>query len=336
MYADLSNAQAKTVIDAEQAFEAYRDAVDKFAAYQGGMHWKTVKGRDYLYRTFDRNGNAKSLGPRSRETEAVQQVFVQRKAELKDRVDTLAERLNIQQKVNVAFRVGHIPNEVADVCIALNRLRLMGTNFMVIGTNAMHVYSAMTGTRFDSDVMATTDVDLLWNHKSKLSLVATTELKHQGLLGLLKRADKSFEIRAGQSFRAVSKSGLMVDLIRQMPSPPWRSEPDKLAESTASDLVATDIWNMKWMLGAPKITQCVIAVDGRVLNMTCPDPRAFALFKLWLAQSDERDPRKKGRDLSQALEVIRLIEDKLPHYLNSWQSLHSFPADVVQLAVNRQ
>lgn len=326
MYSDLSNAQAKTVIDAEQAFEAYRDAVDKFAAYQGGMHWKTVKGRDYLYRTLDRKGNAKSLGPRSPETEAVQHSFVQRKAELKDRVDVLAERLNIQQKVNVAFRVGHVPNEVADVCIALDQLHLMGTNFMVIGTNAMHVYAAMTGTRFDSGVMATTG----------MSLVATTELKHEGLLGLLKRADKSFEIRAGQSFRAVSKSGLMVDLIRQMPSPPWRSEPDKLTASTAGDLVATDIWNMKWMLGAPKITQSVIAVNGRVLNMTCPDPRAFALFKLWLAQSDERDARKKGRDLAQALEVMRLIEDKLPHYRNSWQSLRSFPADVVQLAVNRQ
>lgn len=333
MYTELSNIQAKTVIDAEQLFDAYCDAKSKYASYQGGMHWKTIKGKQYLYQTRDGKGTAKSRGVRSPETEGILQAFSLRKRELRDRLDTLMGSLTTQQRVNTAHRVGHVPNDVADICIQLERLHLMGDNIMVIGTNAMHAYAAMAGVRFNEAIMATTDVDLLWNHKSKLSLVATTEMKSEGLLGLLKRADSSFEIKEGQTFRAISKTGFIVDLIRQMPTPPWREEPDQLGHAK-DDLVATDIWNMKWMISAPRIDQKTIAVDGRVFSMSVPDARAFCMFKLWLSQSDERDAKKKPRDFSQASAIIDLIEDRLPQFKDSWEAMQSFPKQTVTMAAN--
>ncbi|MDI9334268.1 MAG: hypothetical protein QM533_07805 [Cytophagales bacterium] len=35
------------------------------------MHWKTVGAKEYLYRTLDGKGTAKSLGARSTETQAI-------------------------------------------------------------------------------------------------------------------------------------------------------------------------------------------------------------------------------------------------------------------------
>jgi hypothetical protein len=32
-------------------------------SYKGGMHWKKSNGKEYLFKTIDRNGNGKSLGP---------------------------------------------------------------------------------------------------------------------------------------------------------------------------------------------------------------------------------------------------------------------------------
>ena len=143
------------------------------------------------------------------------------------------------------------------------------------------------------------------------------------LLGLLKKTDKTFEIMEHQRFRAVNSSGYMVDLIRQTPKPPWRSEPNQIGG--ADDFLATDLTHMDWMLSAPKLTQTVLAQDGRAFEMTVPDPRSYMLFKGWLSQQMERDPLKKGRDASQAKIVHQLLVEYLPQYPLDWTQFKSFP-----------
>jgi hypothetical protein len=331
---ELTNAQIKTVIDAEQLFDAYLDAKAAYKNFNGGMHWKTISGKQYLYKTLDRNGNAKSLGVLSEKTKLIYDTYINDKAKANERVKSLAEKLTIQEKLNKVFRVGHVPNEIADICIQIQNADLFRTNFMVIGTNAIHAYIAMTGVRFNDDIMATTDIDLLWSHKSKLSLLATSKMQCDGLIGLLRKADNSFEVKTNQTFRAISNRGFMVDLIRQMPSPPWKQEPDQLIGGAPKDLVATDIWNMKWLLNAPRLEQTLIALDGRMFKITCPVPQAFVIFKYWLSQSDERDVRKKSRDLEQSKQIYQLTKDKLPQYNLNYQSLQSFPKKVIEQMLN--
>jgi hypothetical protein len=331
MYQPLSNAQAKAVIDAEQVYSALRDAQQEGESVRGGMHWKSIAGRDYLYRTLGKTN--KSLGPRNEKTEAMQRDFLERKERVEERVATLADKVKTLSRVNAVYRVGHVPNEVADICIALDDAGLLDTNITIIGTNAMHAYAAMAGVRFPDEIMATVDMDLLWNNKSKLNVATTKAVEEGGLLGILKRADRTYEIKPGQAFRAQNNSGYMVDLIRQMPDPPWALEPDRFFNQ---DLVATDIWNMKWMLGAPRQVQTAIALDGRPFRLAAPDPRAFAMFKLWLGtECPDREPLKRNRDIAQADAVITLIQDRLPHLAESWPQLKSFPKEVVAKAAAR-
>jgi hypothetical protein len=85
---------------------------------------------------------------------------------------------------------------------------------------------------------------------------------------------------------------------------------------------------MKWLLNAPRIEQIAIATNGAMYPLTVPDPRAFCAFKYWLATSDERDPRKKSRDLAQARAVHQLITERLPH-LSNWDEITSIPKGVM-------
>jgi hypothetical protein len=55
-------------------------------------------------------------------------------------------------------------------------------------------------------------------------------------------------------------------------------------------------------------------------KMVTVDPRAFALFKLWIAQ--DSDPLKKRRDANQAMVLVHLVED-LPHL--SSEDIKVFP-----------
>ena len=50
---------------------------------------------------------------------------------------------------------------------------------------------------------------------------------------------------------------------------------------------------------AKKFHQVAIAQDGFPVPMVAPDPRLFALHKLWLAEQPDCEPVKKGRDRAQ-------------------------------------
>ena len=74
----LTENQRRVYIDTCQVYEAFIVAQDSMQSFKGGMHWKKSKGREYLFRSTDRKGNGKSLGPRNKENEAalkVQTVF---------------------------------------------------------------------------------------------------------------------------------------------------------------------------------------------------------------------------------------------------------------------
>lgn len=325
-FSELNDNQRRLMVNTIQVFDAWRDTATRHARYRGGMTWKTVKGRQYLYRIVDRFGHAKSLGARSPETEAIYDEFVSAKAGLASRLKSLEDKLSEQARFNRAGRIGRLPNIIGAIATQLDQHNLLGDNLIIIGTNALYAYEAMAGVVLDEELVATTDVDLLWDARARVRLASTdNETDFTGLMALLRRADKSFEIVENTPFRAANKDGFMVDLIRQTPNPPWKKEPDRFFEK---DLIATDIWNMKWLLSAPRIEQTVICENGRPARMVVPDPRAFALFKLWLSASTERQPIKKQRDLHQATALFSMLEQYLPQFPISSAALRMFPAEI--------
>lgn len=325
---ELNDNQRRLMVNSIQTFDAWRDAMARYARYRGGMTWKTVKGKQYLYRILDRFGHARSLGARSPETEAIYDEFVSAKTGLASRLKGLEGKLAEQARFNRAGRIGRLPNIIGAITTQLDRHNLLGDKLIIIGTNALYAYEAMAGVILDEEFVATTDVALLWDARARIRLAAMEgTADFSGLITLLRRADKSFEIVENTPFRAANRDGFMVDLIRQTPTPPWKEEPDRFFEN---DLIATDIWNMKWLLSAPKVEQTVICENGRPARMVVPYPRAFALFKLWLSSSSERQPIKKRRDLHQATALFALMEQYLPQFPLLPAALRMFPAAIAQ------
>ncbi len=42
--------QARQTVNLAQAFATLQEGADRLTHYRGTMRWKTIKGRDYLYR----------------------------------------------------------------------------------------------------------------------------------------------------------------------------------------------------------------------------------------------------------------------------------------------
>ncbi|MDD5331035.1 MAG: nucleotidyltransferase domain-containing protein, partial [Sulfuricella sp.] len=223
--------------------------------------------------------------------------------------------------------LNRVPSIVTATLRKLDEYGLLGKNLMVIGTNALYGYEAVAGVMLDAGLMATTDIDLLWDARTMLKLgLLDSEVAEAGVLAILRKVDRSFEPARQGDFRAVNKHGFYVDLVKQAPSPPSKpGEPEQLA---GGDLTPSWLPHIQWLLASQKFQAVVVGQDGLPAPMVAPDPRAFAVYKHWLSEQPDREPEKKQRDRLQAAAIIELVRGKFPHLPLDANAERMFPKAV--------
>jgi hypothetical protein len=331
---ELNDNQRRMLIDSRQLWTAWDGAQRRRDGFAGGMSWKEVGGHTYLVKTFSDpvSGVKKmtSIGPRSPETEQILAEFQRYKAEAKERFEALNRRLAEQARLNKAVIIGRVPTIAAKVLRRLHRTGLLGHNVFVTGTHALYAYEAAAGVMVDRDLTATGDLDLLMEARAKLRL-SISGLPAGGLIGLLREVDRSF-VKQG-TFSALNRDGYGVDLIKATPTPPWLDETSGFG---SEDLEAAAIPNMRWIQHSPKFEAVAIGEDGFPVPIACPDPRAFALYKLWMATNDpDRDPVKRPRDRAQAEVVASIVHSYLPQLAFQPEHLRCFPQAAIDLGRDR-
>ena len=323
----LSDQQRLFLVESDQIYRAWREVLWRHRDYKYGMRWKNVNGKDYLLRLTSASGNSKSLGPRTPETEQIFRQFEEGKALAEEKYQSLKVKLDSQRKLNRAVRLGRMPSIIGEILLRLDQAQAL-SELRVVGTHAIFAYESMAAVELKMDLLASGDIDLLFDVRKQVSLLAK-KLDGEGLLGLLKKVDKTFEISTAEGFRAINKDGFMVDFIGQdkgMLAP----KPKLLAQG---DLEIMEVPNLEWLANAPRLEQVVIAANGAAVIMPVPDPRAFAIHKAWLSHQIHREPVKKQRDLNQALMVMNLVREYLPNLLIDERTMRYFPKAVIEESI---
>lgn len=331
---ELNNDQRRELINSRQRFEALRSAAARVAAYRGSMVWSRTKGADYLLHSFyDEATGARrqrSLGVRGEETERKKAEFDSGRAEARARHEAALEVMVRQAAINRALGLGRVPLLGAKIIRALGDAGLLGRGLRVIGTHALYAYEAAAGAFIDPSLTTTEDIDLLFDSRAVLRFVATEEVTERGLIGLLKRVDRSFE-RTSHGFRAANDEGYLVDLVKPLRDPPWGEDCAALA-ADKNDLTAVEIEGLVWLENAPSFEAMAIDERGAPLKMVTVDPRAFAAHKLWVSRQSSRDPVKRIRDDAQARAVAKLVTTRLEHLVYRADELEMLPRAVFDAA----
>lgn len=322
---NLSNQQRLHLVNTRQIYASHRSALRHLEGYRYALRWKTVRGVEYLFRPSSRVGDGRSLGRRSPELETVLALFEQGRADALAREATLHAKLDEQARLNKALRLGRVPRVVSRILRQLDVQDLLG-DFLVLGTQALYAFEAEAGVHFLLELLASGDIDLLYDTRKRLTLVSD-RLDREGLLGLLKKADRSFEPLLKRGFRAANAEGFMVDLIIA-PRPMHEGGPVTFAEG---DLVAAEVPGLQWLVNSPKLATVAVDETGWPVPMRVPDPRAFALHKAWLSNQADREPLKRQRDLAQARAVAAMVREHLPH-LSFDEALTALHGDVRAMA----
>lgn len=324
-FSSLTDQQSRASIDLAQAYEAFAETRRQLAELGYSLQWKVLRGKTYLFKKIDVKGNGRVIAPRDTDSEKTLAAFRARKSELKSRESNLKARLAEHARLAKALKLARVPRTAAAVLRVLGRQGLLGRNIVVVGTNALYAYEAAAGAHFDSAVMDTADVDILWESRARLSLAA--DVRGAGLIGLLRQADRSFEVVRARGFRAANRDGYMVDLLKPLPRD-LISGQAPVSIGGGDDLFAAETKNLAWLLSATKFRATAVGMDGFPVPLVVPDPRLFALHKLWLAGQREREPVKKSRDRTQARAVLQLLREHLPQYPLDPKVLRGLPVAV--------
>lgn len=296
-FIEMDNEQRRQLIDAQQAYSTWRPAKQELDSL-GSMHWQNTKGTRYL---IEKHGAVrKSLGRETPELSKEKTDFDTRKKILRARVASTGSRLERIANVNKALRLGRLRRIVAGILRELDDLKLLGTHVIEVGTNALHAYEVEYGVLIGSEHVATTDADLLWDARKSLQL-ASTNLDPDGLMGILRRVDPSFN--ADYGYNATNAEGYIVDLL----SPEMPGSSPLLSGLAGADLEATEMPGMLWLLEAPRLKEVVVADDGWPVRMVVPDPRTFALHKLWVSRQPSRKPLSSKKDAGHAALLAKLV-----------------------------
>jgi hypothetical protein len=301
---ELTAEQRRIVVDAVQLYQHFLDLRQEYQEFRGGLHWKQVGSREYLIKTLDREGHQQSLGPRSPKTEETLRRFTERKKELREQIKILEGEITTRAKFCVAAGVNRVPRIAADIVRLLDSKGVLGTHLVVLGSHALYAYEMAAGVQLKAGLLQTNDLDTLLDTKADLEIAG--DVRSAGLLGLIQKVDKTFRLVRQRSFRAVNSKGFMVDLIR---APLSDGKVTSLGRN--EDLVAEPLQGLDWLADAPRMTQIVIAENGYPVRFIVPDPRVFALHKIWLSTNPTRDPLKRKRDFHQGEAVAALALDYL-------------------------
>lgn len=318
----MTHQQRLALVNTGQLFSAWREARNQSRGYAYGLRWKAVHGQRRLFRQRDRLGNGSVIDVGAEEAERLLHEFQQGKARAAQRLKAITAKVDEQARLNKALRVARAPEVVARICRALDGAGL-AKDFVVIGTNALFAYEAEAGVLFFGELLASGDVDPLFDARKRLTL-ASKKLGGEGLAGLLRKADRSFRPLGKRNFRAVNDDGFMVDLVI-----PQRTKTERDDVSFGlEDLVAAEVPGLQWLVNSPKQQAVVVDEKGWPFPMRVPDPRAFALHKAWLSGQPTREPLKRPRDIEQARAVARAVREHLPQLPFELGDLSALHGDV--------
>lgn len=295
------------------------------------MAWHTVNGAEYLTRSYYEKSGARkqrSLGLRSDATEKLKDEFERGRDEAKERFATIDVALDRQAAINRALRLGRVPLTSAKIIRALDKSGSLGAGLRVVGTHAVFAYAAVAGVTVDSELTTTGDIDLLFDSRGGLRFVVSDEISERSLMAVLRSVDKTFE-RTKRGYRAENAQGYMVDLIKPMRDPLWKTDADQLHADTADDLTASEIEGLVWLENSPSFEAIAIDERGYPLRIVAADPRVWAIHKHWVSQRIDRDPIKKRRDAEQARVVGAIVAQFLLHLPVNPDDLRMLPMSAV-------
>lgn len=305
-----------------QAYAAWVDAERELEALPSSVFWAKRGPHEYLALKYRGSDVARTAGARSAETEArFIELAGMRDAAVARRDARLARFPELARQWK-ALRLPQATPLPARILRALDVAGLLGTDVMLVGTNAFAAYEIHARRKFLRGADETDDFDLGWCRGSAIQLArASSDVQPPDLLSTLRRVDKSFRIHRLRRYQAVNDEGYEVELLAAP------SRHSSLPQNIGFDPMYS-LHEQEWLLLGAPLQAVVMARDAMPAPMFVPDPRYMALHKAWLANKPERSATKKDKDRLQGEILLDAVALFMPDYPVDIDFVMSLPGEL--------
>lgn len=303
--------QARTLVNLRQRYEVWRDAERAWRALPYDLRRKRVGDYEYLYEIHDRSGNGTSLG---RWDEAMAQRFDTYRAEkaaLRDRRERARAATDEGARLARALRVPMLASAAGPILREADCRGQLDGALLVVGTNALLAYAYEAVARLGL-ADETEDFDLAWAGKEPASGTPFWDM--------LKAVDPTFTVNTERTFQARNAASYEVELLVAPSRAGARGRLDKPHPIPLPE--------QEWLLLGRPVDHVVACRDATAARIVAPDPRWFALHKLWLSAQDKRNPFKRRKDREQGLGVLDAVAEAMPHYPLDKAFKRNLPAEL--------
>ncbi|WP_299749934.1 hypothetical protein [Devosia sp.] len=252
--------QKRHVREVQDLWARYAPLMAESRDLVGGMQWKTIRGREYLYRyapdPVTKKKRSTSLGPRTAEIEAIYARFMERRTLVKLDLPPLEEAVSTQARVSKALRLGRLPRATGEFLGKLGNSGL-GAHLVVTSELAMFGYETVFTREFPSIETPALQFMLL---DDAIAVDLLTELA-SAFPGVTSRQHRSGKIALAYEdihFEIWSRADFMGELEHQ-------GEYDQvycIGERLEGDPIATFTFDR----------------SGRPVPLSVPDPIAFSMM----------------------------------------------------------
>jgi hypothetical protein len=288
------------------------DAEQTLQALPYDMRRKTIGERVYLYEISGREGNGKSLGAWTPENEKTFADYRSRKAEAKARRDASRPVLDESGRLCRALRVPMLADAAGEIMREADRRRLLGAHLLVVGTNAMVAYAVEAGGYIREAPEETEDFDMAWS--------APVEDGFAVIWPMLKAVDPTYTVNMERTFQARNAKAYEFEILA---APSRVGTMSRLDKPTPIPLP-----EQEWLLLGRPVDRVVICRDTSPARIVAPDPRWFALQKLWLSEQAKRDALKRPKDQKQGIALLNAVREAMPQYPLDQAFEASLPAEL--------
>ena len=317
-YLPFSSDAQRLAANLEQAYSFWLSARQSLKELPASMYWAERNGSQYLYIKQSGTDNGTSLGVRSPQTEQQFATFAEEKKQAVERAASADALIQTRSILYRRMRMPTLPDKQAQILRKLDIEGLLGTDLMVVGTNAFSAYEWAANAIFPAGNEETQYFDLTWCRGTPASLTfAGTDPEKRSrktLFSVLKSIDASYKINPRKPYQALDADGYEVELLA---APSCHPLPRDEAFAPMQTLI-----EQEWLLLGSPLSAVVATERGRACPLTVPDPRFMGLHKLWLADKPERNPVKRDKDRRQG----DVLLDAVRHFM---QASHPLNVDFV-------
>ncbi len=190
-YLPFSSDAQRLAANLEQAYSFWLSARQSLKALPGSMYWAERNGSHYLYVKQNGSDNGTSLGVRNPQTEQQFATFSEEKKQALERAAAAEKLIQTRSGLYRRMRMPTLPDKQAEILRKLDIEGLLGTDLMVVGTNAFSAYEWAANAIFPAGNEETQDFDLTWCRDTPASLTfAGTDTGKKNAQDAIQRFEK--------------------------------------------------------------------------------------------------------------------------------------------------